>query len=95
MTKDQLVAQVAEEADITKKQAADVVKAFTSVVSAALAKGDNVTIPGFGTFSVSQRAARTGRNPQTGEKIEIAARKVPIFKAGSTLKSAITILTGT
>ena len=95
MTKDELVAKIAEDAGITKKEAGEALKAFTSGISDALAKGDSVTLVGFGTFSVSQRAARAGRNPQTGETIEIAARKVPKFKAASSLKAAITILTDT
>ena len=95
MTKANLVAKIAEEAGITKKEAGEALKAVTSGISSALAKSDSVTLVGFGTFSVSQRAARTGRNPQTGAAIKIAAKKVPKFKAGSSLKAAITILTDT
>ena len=89
MTKDQLVEKIAGDAGISKKEAQAALKAVTSGVSGALAKGDSVTLVGFGTFSVSQRAARTGRNPQTGASIQIKARKAPKFKAGKTLKDAV------
>ncbi len=89
MNKQELIAQIASDADITKAAAAKVVDAFTDSVTAALKKGDSVTLIGFGTFKVSQRAARTGRNPQTGKELKIAARKAPAFTAGKALKDAL------
>jgi DNA-binding protein HU-beta len=89
MTKDQLVEKIAGDAGISKKEAQAALKAVTSGISGALAKGDSVTLVGFGTFSVSQRAARTGRNPQTGATIQIKASKAPKFKASKTLKDAV------
>jgi DNA-binding protein HU-beta len=89
MTKDELVTKIAEDAEISKKEAGEALKAFTSSVSGALSKGDSVSLIGFGTFSVSNRAARTGRNPQTGETIQIKARKAPKFKASKVLKDAV------
>ena len=89
MTKDELVGKIAEDAGITKKEAGEALKAFTSSVSGALAKGDSVSLVGFGSFSVSQRAARTGRNPQTGATIQIAASKGARFKPGKKLKDAV------
>ncbi len=82
MNKAELIDQIAKDAGITKAQANDVLDSFTNTVQNTLKKGDKVTLVGFGTFSVSQRAAREGRNPQTGETIKIKARKVPKFKAG-------------
>ena len=72
-----------------KAAAAKVVDAFTSTVTTALKKGDTVTLIGFGTFAVSKRAARTGRNPQTGKELKIPARKAPAFRAGKALKDAV------
>ena len=89
MNKTELIDVIAKEADITKAAAARALDAFTDAVTASLKKGDNVTLIGFGTFKVSQRAARTGRNPQTGKEIKIAARKAPAFTAGKALKSAL------
>ena len=89
MTKDELVTKIAEDAGITKKEAGEALNAFTGSVSGALAKGESVGLVGFGTFSVSQRAARTGRNPQTGAAIQIKASKAPKFKAGKTLKDTL------
>ena len=89
MTKDQLVEKIAGDAEISKKEAQAALKAVTSGISGALAKGDSITLVGFGTFSVSQRAARTGRNPQTGATIQIKASKGAKFKAGKTLKDAV------
>ncbi len=89
MTRDELVTKIADEAGITKKDAGEALKAVTSGISGALAKGDSVSLVGFGTFSVSNRAARTGRNPQTGATIQIKASKAPKFKAGKTLKDAV------
>ena len=89
MNKTELVAAVAEKAGLTKKDAEAAVKAFTDVVSAQLKKGDKVQLVGFGTFEVSKRAAREGRNPQTGAVMKIAASKAPKFKAGMALKDLV------
>lgn len=89
MNKADLVDQIAHQADISKQKAATALDAFTQTVTAALKEGDSVTLTGFGVFSVTARAARTGRNPQTGEAVEIPARKAPGFKPGKTLKEAI------
>jgi DNA-binding protein HU-beta len=82
MNKAELIDQIAKDAGITKTQANEALDAFTGAVVSTLKKGDKVTLVGFGTFSVSQRAARNGRNPQTGEVIKIKASKAPKFKAG-------------
>ena len=89
MNKTELVAAVADSADLTKKDAEKAVKAFTDVITKALKKGDKVQLVGFGTFEVSERAAREGRNPQSGEVMKIAASKAPKFKAGKALKDAL------
>lgn len=89
MNKSELVDSMAEAADIPKSAAARALDALTDSVAAALKNGDSVSIIGFGTFTVKERAARTGRNPQTGAAIEIAASKNPSFKAGKALKDAI------
>ena len=89
MTKAELVAKVAKDAKITKAAAGKSLDAVIEGITKALKKGDRVTLVGFGTFSVSKRKARTGRNPQTGKAIKIAARKVAKFKAGSELKKAV------
>jgi DNA-binding protein HU-beta len=89
MNKADLIAQISEEAGITKTQANAALDAFTSTVTKTLKKGDKVTLVGFGTFSVSKRAARTGRNPQTGAAIKIKAKKVAKFKAGKELSAKI------
>lgn len=89
MTKVELIRQIADKAGIKQKDAEKAVNAFTEAVTEALKNGDKVTLVGFGTFEVSERAARTGRNPQTGEPVEIAASKLPKFKAGKALKDAI------
>lgn len=89
MTKDELVNAVANQAGISKAQANTAVNALTDAVSSALSKGDSVTLTGFGTFSVSHRAARQGRNPRTGETLQIPAMDVPRFKAGKALKDAV------
>jgi len=89
MTKDELVEKISGDADISKKDAEAALKAVTGGISDALAGGDSVTLVGFGTFSVSNRAARTGRNPQTGEALQIAASKGVKFKAGKALKDAV------
>lgn len=89
MTKSELITAVAEKANLSKKDAESAVSAVTEAITEALADGDKVSLVGFGTFSVKDRAARTGINPLTKEKIEIAASKAPAFKAGSVLKDAV------
>ncbi len=89
MNKTELINAVAAKAEITKKDADKAVAAVLASIEEALAKGDKVQLIGFGTFEVKERAARTGHNPQTGATIEIAASKVPSFKASSTLKNAV------
>jgi DNA-binding protein HU-beta len=89
MNKAELIATLADEAGITKTQANTALDAFVSAVTKTLKKGDKVTLVGFGTFSVSKRAARNGRNPQTGEVIKIKARKVARFKAGKELSGKL------
>lgn len=89
MNKAELIAQIADEAGITKTQANTALDSFVDAVTKTLKKGDKVTLVGFGTFSVSKRAARNGRNPQTGETIKIKARKVARFKAGKELSEKI------
>lgn len=89
MNKTELVAAVAEQAGLSKKDAEAAVKAFTDVVSDALKNGDKIQLVGFGTFEVSERAAREGRNPKTGESMKIDACKTPKFKAGKALKDLV------
>lgn len=89
MNKTELITKVAEEAAISKKDATSAVEAVLSSISEALQGGDKVQLVGFGTFEVRERAARKGRNPQTGEEIDIAASKVPAFKPGKALKDAV------
>ncbi len=89
MNKSDLIEKMAEAADISKAAAARALDAFTEAVTVALKEGDTVSLIGFGTFSVKERAARKGRNPQTGATIEIKASKMPSFKAGKALKDAI------
>ena len=89
MNKTELVAAIAEQADLSKKDAEAAQKAFTDFVSKSLKKGENIQLVGFGTFEVSKRSARTGRNPQTGKTMKIAASKAPKFKAGKALKDAV------
>jgi DNA-binding protein HU-beta len=89
MTKADLITSVSKEAGISKASAERGINAFTSSVTKALKKGDKLTLPGFGTFSVAKRKARTGRNPRTGKVIKITARKVAKFKAGNLLKSLV------
>lgn len=89
MNKTELIVAVAEETELSKKDAERVLKAFTDTIASELKKGDKVQIVGFGTFEVSERQARTGRNPHTGETMEIEASKAPRFKAGKALKDAI------
>ena len=89
MNKTELIAAVAENAGLSKKDSEAAIKALTEVITDALKSGDKVQLVGFGTFEVSERAAREGRNPQTGETMNIAACKAPKFKAGKALKDAI------
>ena len=89
MNKAELIDQISKDAGITKVQANAALDSFTSAVVATLKKGNRVTLVGFGTFSVSERAARNGRNPQTGAVIKIKARKVPKFKAGKEFSTKI------
>ncbi len=89
MTKTEFIDEVAERAGLTKKDASAAVDAVLETVEGALKRGSDVTFSGFGKFSVSARAAREGRNPATGEKIQIAATKVPKFTAGAALKKAV------
>jgi DNA-binding protein HU-beta len=89
MNKAELIAKIAEDAGITKTQANATLGAFVDAVTKTLKKGDKVTLVGFGTFSVSKRAARNGRNPQTGAVIKIKAKKVAKFKAGKELSAKI------
>lgn len=86
MNKTELIAAMAEQTELSKKDAEAALKAFVDVVSEELKKGEKVQLVGFGTFEVSERAAREGRNPQTGETMEIKASKTPKFKAGKALK---------
>ena len=89
MNKTELVAAIADQAGLSKKDAEKALKAFTDTVAAELKKGEKVQLVGFGTFEVSKRAAREGRNPQTGKAMKIAASKAPKFKAGKALKVAV------
>ncbi len=89
MNKVELVAAVAEKAELSKKDAEKAVAAVFAAIEEAVAAGDKVQLVGFGTFEVRERAARTGRNPQTGAEIKIAASKQPAFKAGKAFKDAV------
>ena len=89
MNKTELVAAMAQEAELSKKDAEKALKAFTDVVAAELKKGGKVQLVGFGTFEVSQRAAREGRNPQSGKVMQIAASKAPKFKASKAIKDEL------
>ena len=89
MNKMELVAAVAEQAEISKKDSEKAVKAFTDVIADELKKGGKVQLVGFGTFEVSERAAREGRNPQSGKMMQIPASKAPKFKAGKALKDML------
>jgi len=88
MVKADLIAKVAE-TGITKKQAGEAVDALLAAIKGALAEGDRVSLIGFGTFSVKERAARNGRNPRTGKKIKIPKKTVPVFKPGKEFKDAV------
>ena len=89
MNKQELVSAIAQNADLSKKDAESALSAAINAVSKALAEGDKVQLVGCVTFEVRERAARTGKNPRTGETIEIAASKVPAFKAGKALKDKV------
>ncbi|MCU5473226.1 HU family DNA-binding protein [Bacillus paranthracis] len=89
MNKTELIKNVAQNAEISQKEATVVVQTVVESITNTLAAGEKVQIIGFGTFEVRERAARTGRNPQTGEEMQIAASKVPAFKAGKELKEAV------
>lgn len=89
MNKTELVAAIADRAEMTKKDAEKALTAFTEVVTKELKKGGKVQLVGFGTFEVSERAAREGRNPQTGDTMKIAASKAPKFKPGKALKDEV------
>ncbi|MCX4024811.1 DNA-binding protein HU-beta [Endozoicomonas sp. SM1973] len=89
MNKSELIDAIAASADISKAAAGRALDAMIDSVTKALQGGDQVVLVGFGTFSVKERAARTGRNPQTGEPIQIPAAKIPSFKAGKALKDAV------
>jgi DNA-binding protein HU-beta len=89
LNKNELIASVAESAALTKADATKAVDAIFDAITAALAKGDEVRLVGFGTYNVAKRAASEGRNPRTGEKIKIAASKQVKFKAGKALKDAV------
>lgn len=89
MTKSELVSAMSEKTGASKKDAAASIDAFVEIIFDVLKHGDKLQLVGFGTFEVSERAARTGRNPQTGEDIKIPAAKIPKFKAGAALKNAV------
>ena len=89
MNKTELVAAMADKTELSKKDAEAALKAFTDVVAEELKKGEKIQLVGFGTFEVSERAAREGRNPQTGKTMKIEACKAPKFKAGKALKDAV------
>ena len=89
MNRTELIAAIAEKTELSKKDAEKALKAFTDVVTEELKKGEKIQLVGFGTFEVSERPAREGRNPQTGQTMQIAASKAPKFKAGKALKDAL------
>ena len=89
INKVELIAALADKAEVSKKDAAKVLEAFTDTVTEELAKKEKVTLVGFGTFETRERAARTGKNPRTGEALKIAASVAPAFKAGKALKDAV------
>jgi DNA-binding protein HU-beta len=89
LNKAELVAEVAERSGLTKRDAEKAVNAVVDSIEGALTKGDKVSLVGFGTFEVRERAARSGRNPRTGATLQLAASKVPAFKAGKSLKDTI------
>lgn len=89
MTKQEIIEQLADRSDLTKRAAGDALNALLDIISESLARGEKVTLTGFGTFLVRERAARMGRNPQTGEPLHIPAQTTPAFRAGSALKEAV------
>ncbi len=89
MNKAELVSAMSDKTGLSKKDTENALKAFTEIVTAQLKKGDKIQLVGFGTFEVTKRAARTGRNPQTGKEMKIKASKAPKFKAGKALKDAV------
>ncbi len=89
MNKEELVQEVAKKASVTQREAVEVLNALVETVQKTVAKGEKVTLVGFGTFERRERAARNGRNPQTGKEIKIEAKKVPAFSAGKKFKSAV------
>ena len=89
MNKQELISKIAEKASISKKDAAAALTALTATMTEELKSGEKVAIPSLGTFEVRERAARTGKNPRTGEAVEIAAKKLPAFKAAKALKDAV------
>ena len=91
MNKTELIAAIAEQAELSKKDAEKALKAFVDIVGEELKKGEKVQLVGFGTFEVSERPERAGRNPQTGEVMQIAASKTPKFKAGKALKDLVNV----
>lgn len=88
-TKMDLIEELASRAGFTKRASDDALNSLVDIITAKLSRGEKVTVTGFGTFLVRQRAARTGRNPQTGAPIQIPAQKTPAFRAGSALKDAV------
>lgn len=89
MTKKELIKRVSKTTDLTMRQAGDALESLTDAIRSSLKRGKKVTIPGFGTFTISKRKARTGRNPRTGEILKIAASKLPKFKPGKGLKDLL------
>lgn len=89
MTKDEMISAMADSSGISKKQATEALSAFMASITTSLQAGNKVSFSGFGTFAISDRKARTGRNPQTGATIQIPATKVPVFRAGKNLKEAV------
>ena len=89
MTKPELIAKIAEKTNLSKKDAAAALDALTGTITETLKAEGKLAIPSLGTFEIKERAARTGRNPQTGEKVEISAKKIPAFKAAKALKDAV------
>jgi len=89
ISKTDLIESIAQKTDCSKTEAGNCLNAILEEIESSLKKGDDVALTGFGTFKISKRKARTGRNPQTGETIQIAAKKVPVFKAGKGLKDSV------
>ena len=89
MNREELIAEIAKSAKVTKKEASEILTATIATIENTVKKGEKVTLVGFGTFERRQRAARTGRNPQTGKEIKIAAKKVPAFSAGKKFKELV------